>query len=497
MKKFEKIRSVRKIKTSILLFLVVMLATVGFASAVPVANFTANPTSGQIVTSTGLPVQFTDDSTGGPFINWTWNFGDGSPLDHSIYPSHSYLMAGTFPVNLIVWNVTDYSSVSHNVTIVPLAQFTPFNSSGNVPFTIQFNDASYGQPNIWSWSFGDGNTSTLQNPSNIYTHSGIYLVNLSISRNLQTNMSGNGTITVNPIADFTINPSPGFVTDVNFSYTVFQFNGTAIGTPVVNYTWNFGDGASDIQFVTGNQSNTTHQYHVANTYYPNLTVYGSGGTVSGTVNQTLQVYPVADFTAPLNSVAGRLVHFTDNSTGDINNTLSGPRSWAWTFGDGSTASTRNPTHIYQPGKYTVTLTVTKNGLSNTTSKMISCDSPNLYLLRSGINGNTYYFMADKYGIAPGNCINFTAYPTRLLINHNPLIKNSQSIGTMYKWDFYGANDPVNDHIDYPITASQTVSVPFRDSDIYTVVLNVTDSRDTYTVTKPRLVVVRGSAGGGI
>jgi len=496
MKKFEKIRSLRKIRTSILIFLVVLLATVGFASASPVANFTANPTSGQIVTSTGLPVQFTDTSTGGPMINWTWNFGDGSPLDHAINPSHSYVTAGTFPVNLIVWNVTpEFSQVTHNVTIIPLAQFVPFNSTGNAPFNLQLTDTSFGQPNIWLWSFGDGNTSAVQNPSNLYTHSGTYKVNLSIERNLQTNMSANGTVIVNPLAGFTINPSPGFVINSStFQNTVFQFNGTATGTPVVSYLWNFGDGSTSSQAATGNQSNTTHTYPIANTYLTNLTVFGSGGTVSATVDESLQVYPVADFITPTNTVAGRLVQFNDNSSGGFNSDITGPRTWAWTFGDGATADSQNPTHIFQPGRYTVTLTVTKNGLANTTSKIISTDSPNLYLLRSGINGNTYYFMANKYGIPPLGIIRFAAYPTRSVLNTR-LISTPTTIGTTYRWDFYGANTLT--HIGPIVTSNYYIDQQFRTEDIYTVVLNVTDSRDTYTVTKPRLVVVRGSAGGGI
>jgi PKD repeat protein len=485
MKKLEKIRSVRNIKRTILIFLVVLLATVGFATAVPVANFTPNPESGQIMTSGGLPVQFTDTSSGGPMINWTWNFGDGSPLDHAINPSHSYVTAGIFPVNLIVWNVTDFSTVSHNVTIDPLAQFTPLDPTGNAPFNVQFADTSLGQPNIWTWKFGDGNTSTIQNPSNIYTHSGVYLVNLTVERNLRTNTSINETVTVNPVADFTINPSPGNVSNT------FQFNGTTTGAPVINYTWFFGDGASQVQSVTGNQSNTTHSYSVANTYLTNLTVFGQMGTKSATVEKSLPVYPVAQFSAPSNTVAGRQVQFTDTSLGDIATVSTGPGSWLWNFGDGATSTVQNPTHIFGPGRFTVTLMVTKNGLSDTTSQLITCDSPNLYLLRSGINGNTYYFMANKYGIPPSGIIRFAAYPTRSVLNTH-LITTPKTIGTTYQWDFYGANTLT--HIGPVVTTNYYIDQVFQTPDIYTVVLNVTDSRDTYTVTKPRLVVVRGTGG---
>ena len=487
MKKFEKIRSVRKIKRTILIFLVVLLATIGYASAVPIADFTANPTSGQIVTSTGLPVQFTDTSQGGPMVNWTWNFGDGSPLDHAINPSHSFTIAGIFPVNLIVWNLTDSSTVSHNVTVIPLAQFTPFTFTGYAPLNVQFTDTSFGQPNIWNWAFGDGNTSTAQNPANLYTHSGIFKVNLSVERNLQTNKSADGTITVNPLADFTINPSPGNVS------STFQFNGTATGTPVANYTWNYDDGTGyHVISAHGSTDNETRTYTVANTYYPNLTVWGKDNTQSNLATKPLQVYPVAQFNAPSNSVAGRQVQFIDTSQGDIDNINSGPRSWLWNFGDGATSTEPDPTHIYAPGKFTVTLTVTKNGLSDSTSQIISTDSPNLYLLRSGINGNTYYFKADKYGIHTNGFVTFTAYPTRSVFNTLHITK-PQLIGTTYKWDFYGANTLI--HIDRPVTTDQSINQQFCNADIYTVVLTVTDSRDTYTVTKPRLVVVRDPASG--
>ncbi len=61
------------------------------------------------------------------------------------------------------------------------AKFTSSTSDGNVPLTVNFTDASPNSPSSWDWSFGDGNTSTLQNPSNLYSTPGIYDVSLKIT----------------------------------------------------------------------------------------------------------------------------------------------------------------------------------------------------------------------------------------------------------------------------------------------------------------------------
>ncbi len=62
------------------------------------AAASANPSSG----SSPLPVTFTNSSTGG--TNYSWNFGDGGPVDNSLNPSHTYTGPGTYTVMLIVYN---------------------------------------------------------------------------------------------------------------------------------------------------------------------------------------------------------------------------------------------------------------------------------------------------------------------------------------------------------------------------------------------------------
>ena len=74
--------------------------------------------------------------------------------------------------------------------------------------------------------------------------------------------------------------------------------------------------------------------------------------------------PTANFTANVTSGTAPLtLQFTDTSTGD-------PTTWFWDFGDGATSTERHPVHTYTaPGTYTVSLTVTSAGGSNTMTKM--------------------------------------------------------------------------------------------------------------------------------
>jgi len=67
---------------------------------------------------------------------------------------------------------------------VPAAAFTATPLLGRTPVTVTFTDTSLGIPDTWAWTFGDGGTSTLQNPTHTYTTSGIYSVSLYASNSL-------------------------------------------------------------------------------------------------------------------------------------------------------------------------------------------------------------------------------------------------------------------------------------------------------------------------
>jgi len=158
----------------------------------PVAAFTGSPTSGTVP----LSVSFTDQSSNTP-TSWSWNFGDGG-TSTAQNPVHVYTIAGTFTVTLTVSNAwgsdgeikTSYVTVTQAGQTPPDAQFIGIPTTGSKPLTVQFTDQSAGNPTSWSWTFGDGGTSTLQNPSHTYSRKGSFTVTLTA-----TNANGSDSLT--------------------------------------------------------------------------------------------------------------------------------------------------------------------------------------------------------------------------------------------------------------------------------------------------------------
>jgi len=142
-------------------------------------TFIATPTAGLAP----LSVQFTDTSTGGP-TSWLWTFGDGN-TSTAQNPAHTYTTAGTYSVSLTATNEygSDYELKTDYITVYgPItAQFTTSITGGTAPLTVQFTDTSAGGPTSWLWTFGDGNTSTDQNPQHTYTVAGTHTVTLTAS----------------------------------------------------------------------------------------------------------------------------------------------------------------------------------------------------------------------------------------------------------------------------------------------------------------------------
>lgn len=158
--------------------------------------------------------------------------------------------------------------------VYPVADFTFNVSEGYAPLTVNFTDYSQNAINL-SWNFGDGNTSTEENPLHTFVNLGTYTVSLTASNENGTDTE-TATITVleipvtYPLANFTANVTNGPV-----PLTV-QFNDTSIGNPTF-WLWDFGDLGDGN---TSNISNPIHTYNTAGNYTVNLTVENINGTDS-------------------------------------------------------------------------------------------------------------------------------------------------------------------------------------------------------------------------
>jgi PKD repeat protein len=151
--------------------------------APPVAEFTANPTSG----IAPLTIQFTNRSTG-QVTGYLWDFGDGS-TSLVTSPIYTYRNAGNYTVKLTVSGPggqdaeTKFSYItvlsSSSTTSPPKADFSALPTNGAAPLTVQFFNRTTGQFTSLLWEFGDGITSSSTNPVVTYRVAGSYTVKLT------------------------------------------------------------------------------------------------------------------------------------------------------------------------------------------------------------------------------------------------------------------------------------------------------------------------------
>jgi len=154
-----------------------------------------------------------------------------------------------------------------------------------------------------------------------------------------------------------IAPTADFIADETSGFAPLEVNFTdeSTGNPT-SWLWDFGDGN------TSDEQNPSHVYATAGNFTVKLTVSNNAGSDTETkVDYISAVWPevTADFSAdPLSGVAPLEVQFTDESVNAL--------EWEWNFGDGGVSTLQNPEYTYlTPGTYTVTLTITGPGGTDT------------------------------------------------------------------------------------------------------------------------------------
>jgi len=259
----------------------IYMATLG--SSLPVAAFSASPTSG----TAPLTVKFTDKSTGSPTA-WKWSFGDGSNLTTGYNPTHTYLKAGTYTVKETVSNAagkdteikTNYITVK-TALVKPVAAFSASKTSGNVPLKVTFTDKSTGSPTSWKWSFGDGKISTSKSPTYTYSKAGKYTVSLTVKNAKGSNSKTiKNYIVVNelksPVAAFSATPTSGKIP------LKVQFTDKSTNSPT-SWKWSFGDGTYSTS------KSPAHTYSKAGKYTVSLTVKNAKGSSTKKISNYITV----------------------------------------------------------------------------------------------------------------------------------------------------------------------------------------------------------------
>lgn len=164
-------------------------------------TYQENPTCGS------TEVTFTDTTVGNP-NSWVWDFGDGTPVVTDQNPTHTYTGVGPYTVSLAASNgvFTDTVVLPNAIEpyIIPTAGFFASDSAVCDSSAIRFFDTSTNVSD-WQWDFGDGGTSSLQNPGHDFNDPGVYTVNLTVFSvdGCQADAAPiNITVYESPVADF-------------------------------------------------------------------------------------------------------------------------------------------------------------------------------------------------------------------------------------------------------------------------------------------------------
>jgi PKD repeat protein len=396
-------RIVGGVPTSVLPTLPVILppvAVVPTSTPAPISIFILSPTNGNIIAGN---VQVLGSASHPQFLQYRLEYGPDPNPSNLWFPLTGAVQAPVINGTLGFWNTTTAATPDgvyqlrlrvflrdgrQEVTTVnnirvqnrvatpvptstpsvarPIAAFVQDVTTGNAPLTVRFTNQSQGQISSFLWFFGDGSTSTEQNPVHTYTRAGIYTITLQVTGPGGTsNVSRQITVTgINPpVAAFTVDrvsgPAPLTV----------QFTNRSTGN-ITAYNWDFGDGN------TSTLISPTHTFTTVGSYNVILQVTGQGGVSTVvrqiTVSNPEVPAPIASFEAdPSSGQTPLTVTFRNTTQGQVTQYL-------WDFnGDSITDSVdTSPTHIFDAaGTYAVSLVAIGPGGQSRAEAQIVVQAP--------------------------------------------------------------------------------------------------------------------------
>ena len=386
--------------------------------------------------------------------NWTVN---GEPINNESDPEtidYTFADNGNYNLSLTVTDDDGAATTSElEILVDNVAPTINIDSSitGNEGEAIAFNPiiADPGNDTLTvTLDFGDNSEPIAVNSEELpvthtYTDNGNYTATLTV-----TDEDGAAT---NQTIDVTINNTAPVITSVTGDTEINEgevatFNAIASdsGNDTLTYTWDFGDGTSQLS-VNSNQLPVTHTYADDGDYTVTLTVTDEEGesvssTLDVTVNNTAPA--IAEITGETNISEGTEVTYTAIASDRGNDTL----TYSWDFGDGNTASGQDVTHTFADnGNYTITLTVTDDDNASST-QTLDVTVNNVAPTIDEIIGET--------NILEGIEVSYTA-----------IASDSGNDTLTYTWDFGDGSESIE---------GENVAHTFIDNGNYTVTLTVSD-----------------------
>ncbi len=293
-------------------------------------------------------VFFTNTSTSpsGTIISSVWNFGDSNGTSNLTNPSYHYNASIVYTVTLSStssFSCTTIESLIVNLSNTVSANFVTNSVNNCLGSSISFSDVStysLNAINVWSWNFGDGGSSTQQNPNHTYAVSGIYTVSLtSVSaEGCKDTITRKVIIYALPVVKFGITSvTTCIVANAGFN----DLSTTPAGSI---WLWHFGNGD------TSGLQNPTYSYSIAGVYSVKVVITTTAGC-SDSLTKSYTVYfpPTADAPFSETILSTAVVSFS-------NLTVNTKKAF-WDFGDGQNSILKNPSHKF-PGIETYTICLT-------------------------------------------------------------------------------------------------------------------------------------------
>lgn len=266
---------------------------------IPIANIPStniDPTTGigdYIINCEDYTVRFNHRSSGA--VSYFWNFGDPtstSDTARTASPSYTYPDTGVYLVMLVAINASGCVDTTYAyVKIYPefTANFLYDNACVGEPINFLDSSATYaGLIDSRLWTFGDGSSSTLTNPTHAYSAAGSYGVNIRVTTTKGCVKNTLHTVIINPL------PDASFTFDTTCIHSPVNFTNTSTGASG-NYTWSFGDGDSsdvnnpihtytsigivDVSLNVVSDSGCADSYTIPLTVHPLPTVVANSDTI--------------------------------------------------------------------------------------------------------------------------------------------------------------------------------------------------------------------------